>query len=158
MPQQTRTLRCDSPEATHALATALARVLEPGDTVLLEGPVGAGKTHFARGVILALLDVAEDVPSPTYTLVQAYLGRKSEIWHTDLYRLTDVSELEELGLFDAFESAICLVEWPDRLGQERPGNALLVTLHCPGPELERDVTFSWTAEKWHRRLEELFHG
>ena len=73
------------------LAAALARRLVPGDTVLLEGDVGAGKTHFARGVILALLDVPEDIPSPTYTLVQTYDGRTGEIWHADLYRLTTSS-------------------------------------------------------------------
>lgn len=158
MSAHTRTFRCDSPAATHTLAATLARRLVPGDTVLLEGPVGAGKTHFARGVILALLEVFEDIPSPTYTLVQSYDGASGEIWHTDLYRLTDVSELEELGLFAAFEDAICLVEWPERLGPEQPADALHIALRPDGAETGRVLTFSWTAPKWTQRIEDMPDG
>ena len=85
---------------TAALARMLAATARPGDTILLDGPVGAGKTHFARAFIRARQgEAAEDVPSPTFTLVQTYddpMG--TEIWHADLYRLTDPSELDELGL------------------------------------------------------------
>ena len=85
---------------TAALARMLAATLRPGQTILLDGPVGAGKTHFARAFIRARQgDAAEDVPSPTFTLVQTYddpMG--TEIWHADLYRLSDPSELAELGL------------------------------------------------------------
>ncbi len=90
--------------ATETLTAALARMLAaqiaPPATILLDGPVGAGKTHFARAFIRARQgDAAEDVPSPTFTLVQTYddpMG--TQIWHADLYRLTDPSELTELGL------------------------------------------------------------
>jgi tRNA threonylcarbamoyladenosine biosynthesis protein TsaE len=114
-----------SPDATAALARRLAPQLRAGDVILLEGPIGAGKTHFARALISARLERAgraEDIPSPTYTLVQTYDDGTTEIWHADLYRLTGPGEVVELGLSDAFDTAICLVEWPDRLD---PGDAPL---------------------------------
>jgi len=142
-----------------AIARALARHLVPGDTVLLEGGVGAGKTHFARVTIDALLDTPEDIPSPTYTLVQSYDGRSGEIWHTDLYRLSDPSELEELGLLAAFDDAICVVEWPDRMGPDRPDDALLISIRSSGTDDEtRNLRFSWTAPKWDVKLSEIGHG
>ena len=116
-----------SPEATAALAARMAPALRAGDTLLLEGPIGAGKTHFARALIQARLARAgrtEDVPSPTYTLAQTYYDGVCAIWHADLYRLSGPAEVVELGLEEAFVQAICLVEWPDRLGELRPENAL----------------------------------
>lgn len=158
MPVRDRQITSTGPDATAAVARALARHLRPGDTVLLEGRIGAGKTHFARALIDALLDAPEDIPSPTYTLVQSYEGRPGEIWHADLYRLTDPSELEELGLLAAFDDAICVVEWPDRLGPDRPADALLVSIGSPGAENDRRVLdFSWTAPKWHGRLSDIGH-
>lgn len=126
---------------TAALARMLAADLAPGWTVLLDGPVGAGKTHFARAFIRARQgDLAEDVPSPTFTLVQTYDDpRGTEIWHADLYRLTDPSELHELGLEEAMSDAICLIEWPDRL-ETRPPHAMTIALTpCPDPALRRIV-------------------
>lgn len=108
-----------SPAATDRLARRLAPRLAAGDTLLLSGPIGAGKSHFARALILARLDAAgcppEDVPSPTFTLVQTYQAGSLEIWHADLYRLSHPDEAAELGLEAAFDSALVLVEWPDRL-------------------------------------------
>ncbi len=107
----------------------IARYLRPGDTVLLSGPIGAGKTHLARAIIGALLDHDEEIPSPTYTLVQTYHGALSEIWHADLYRLADSSELVELGLDEAMEQAIVIVEWPDRLPPQMvPDTAFRVSI------------------------------
>jgi tRNA threonylcarbamoyladenosine biosynthesis protein TsaE len=122
------------PEATVAFAQALAPMLDAGDVLALEGPIGAGKTHFARALILARLaeyGVAEDVPSPTFTLVQIYHAGDLEIWHADLYRLTHPDEAAELGLTEAFETALCLVEWPERLGADLPPDALHLQLE-PG--------------------------
>ena len=116
-----------SPDETGALARMIGAGLRPGSVILLDGPVGAGKTHFARALIQSLLAVPEDVPSPTFTLVQTYDGQGGEIWHADLYRLTAPDEVIELGLEDAFETAICLVEWPDRLGDLAPADALTLT-------------------------------
>ncbi|NBR89648.1 MAG: tRNA (adenosine(37)-N6)-threonylcarbamoyltransferase complex ATPase subunit type 1 TsaE, partial [Rhodobacteraceae bacterium] len=113
-----------SPEETAALATKLGGHLGAGDVLLLSGSIGAGKTHFARSLIQSLLPVPEDVPSPTFTLVQVYDTPEAELWHADLYRLSSADEAIELGLVDAFETAICLVEWPDRLGSLAPSNAL----------------------------------
>ncbi len=120
------------PEATAALGERLATVLRAGDTVLLDGPIGAGKSHLARALIRARLGGMEDVPSPTFTLVQTYDDGGTEIWHADLYRLTHPDEVLELGLDDAFATAICLVEWPDRLGGHVPPDALHLRLSAQG--------------------------
>lgn len=149
------TLTCNSPDATGRVARALAQHLAPGDTILLAGEVGAGKTHFTRAAILSQLDAPEDVPSPTYTLVQTYNATPGEIWHADLYRLTDTSEIEELGLAAAFTDAICLIEWPDRLGPLTPPDALTIAFTAPGPEDVRTLTFTWTDAKWPVKLESL---
>lgn len=131
-----RSIPIASPEDTSAFAEALAPILSAGDVLLLSGPVGAGKSHFARALIrwrMARAQQIEDVPSPTFTLVQSYALPDGEIWHADLYRLSDPSEVEELGLADAFEEAICLVEWPDRL-LDPPENALSLEFHqTPDP-------------------------
>ena len=116
-----------SEEDTARLGAWLALHLQPGDCVLLEGPIGAGKSHLARAFIRARLGRMEDVPSPTFTLVQTYQA-DVEIWHADLYRLSHPDEVLELGLGDAFSSAICLIEWPDRLGSHTPSNALNLRL------------------------------
>ena len=119
--------------ATDALGARLAAVLRPGDIVALEGDLGAGKTHLARAIIRALQAAAqeppEDVPSPSYTLVQSYSAGATEILHADLYRLGGPEEATELGLAAAFDAgAICLIEWPDRLGGDLPEHALRLAL------------------------------
>lgn len=127
--------------ATAALAHCLAPILAAGDCILLSGDIGAGKTHFARAVIsarLAAVGRSEDIPSPTFTLVQTYEADGTDIWHADLYRLSGPGEVWELGLDQAFESAVCLVEWPDRLGDHAPDDALRLqidTLHDDGRRL-----------------------
>lgn len=120
-----------SPEDMRDIARQFASDLRVGDVVLLEGHIGAGKTHFARSIIQHLAPDQRDVPSPTFTIVQTYETDEIEIWHCDLYRLTSPDEALELGLDDAFEDAICLIEWPDRLGSECPTDALTLTFHAP---------------------------
>jgi tRNA threonylcarbamoyladenosine biosynthesis protein TsaE len=105
--------------------------LRAGDCLLLEGQIGAGKSHFARAFIQARLGRAEDVPSPTFTLVQSYQA-DVEIWHADLYRLSHPDEVLELGLDEAFDSAICLIEWPDRLGSLLPKGAMRLRFTLEG--------------------------
>lgn len=143
------------PEATGAVAAALAPGLEAGDVLLLSGPVGAGKTHFARHLIRALLLEAEDIPSPTFTLVQTYPGKSCDIWHADLYRLSDTQEVIELGLAEAFAEAICLVEWPDRLGDLVPADALHMDFVPLAGETERRLNLRWQGRKWEKKLKEL---
>lgn len=128
----TLTLALPDATATESLGRRLAELLRPGDVVLLEGPIGAGKSCLARAFIRARLGEAEEVPSPTFTLVQVYPDAETEIWHADLYRLTHPDEVWELGLDQAFETAICLVEWPDRLGRHRPEGALTIRLEAAG--------------------------
>ncbi len=117
---------------TEALGQRLATLARAGDAILLEGPIGAGKSCLARAFIRARLGREEEVPSPTFTLVQVYEDGGTEIWHADLYRLTHPDEVWELGLDDAFTSAICLVEWPDRLGAHVPPDALRIRLEALG--------------------------
>ena len=118
-------------QATEALAQCLAAACIAGDVVLLSGPLGAGKSCFARAFIRARAgDPALEVPSPTFTLVQTY-PTEPPIIHADLWRVGDASELVELGLeFSA--QAIALVEWPDRLGEQTPDQALWVWLDWAG--------------------------
>ncbi len=120
------------PDDTRAtrFAQICAAHLRAGDTVLLSGPVGAGKSHFARAVIRALIGEHTEVPSPSFTLVQCYDG-PFEIWHADLYRLSHSGELAELGLEEAMGSALCLIEWPDRL-VDIPEGAITLTLAMAG--------------------------
>ena len=139
------------PEATAALARRLAPHLRAGDVILLEGPIGAGKTHFARALIQAL-GVAEDVPSPTFTLVQTYEAPDFDIWHADLYRLTHPDEAVELGLTEAFESALCLVEWPEKLGRDAPNAALTLRFSIQG---DGRVAKFLGADAWLERLADV---
>lgn len=117
--------------ATDRLGVWLAAHLKAGDCLLLSGPIGAGKSHLARALIQARLGRFEDVPSPTFTLVQTYQA-DVEIWHADLYRLSHPDEVLELGLDEAFSDAICLIEWPDRLGRLAPKDAVTIRLEAEG--------------------------
>ncbi len=137
-----------SPIETAACAQTIGARLGAGDVILLSGDVGAGKTHFARSLIQSRLSAPEDVPSPTFTLVQVYDADEIEIWHSDLYRLSGPDQVFELGLADAFEQAVCLVEWPDRLGDLAPQNALSVSLSHGDEEDVRSAQFQWTDPKW----------
>lgn len=109
-----------------ALGGKLARLCIPGDVITLSGPLGAGKTVLARGFLAALGHQGE-VPSPTFAIVQPYEAINPPVWHVDLYRLEDKSELEELGL-DASSEGVLLVEWPDRAGEGGWPNALRLSL------------------------------
>ncbi|MHA3914380.1 tRNA (adenosine(37)-N6)-threonylcarbamoyltransferase complex ATPase subunit type 1 TsaE [Halovulum sp. GXIMD14793] len=136
----------------HRLADQLASHLRPGDTLLLSGPVGAGKSVFARALIRAWLgDSGAEVPSPSYTLVQTYERGDQTLWHVDLYRLDPQgTEVDELGLDEAFTNAVCLIEWPERLGTALPSQHLSLSLspHTDTAD-RRAVTLTATAGLTH---------
>ena len=112
--------------ATEALAEGIAAMARAGDCILLEGPLGAGKTAFARACLRAAADdPALDVPSPSFTLVQTYETRIGPVFHYDLWRIDGSAALTELDWEDALD-AIILVEWADRLGDLRPEDALTI--------------------------------
>ena len=130
----------ENEEVAGRFGTRLGQCLRPGMVILLEGPVGAGKSHLARAAIRALLGRAAEVPSPTFTLVQTYQAPEFEIWHADLYRLTHADEVEELGLAEAMGREVVLIEWPDRLGPYRPKAAVELALSYDGEGRQLQVS------------------
>lgn len=146
------TLRLHLPDlaATVTLATRIAACVEPGDAILLEGPLGAGKTEFARAFLRAATgDPDLEVPSPSYTLVQSYETNRGTVHHFDLWRTNGPGALVELGWDDATRD-IVMVEWPDRLGDLAPDDALRLELQ-PHPDQSRLALLSG----WPGRLADL---
>jgi len=129
-----------SPEESLALGARLAAVARPGDVIALSGPLGAGKTSIARG-LLAALGLEEEAPSPSCAIVQPYAPPEVRfpVLHVDLYRIDDAEEVEELGLDDAREDSLLIVEWPERLGDEYWRDALWLSLE-PTPDGARALT------------------
>ncbi len=140
------TLHLPDEAATIALAQRLAGCARTGHALLLAGPLGAGKTSFARAFIRALADdPALEVPSPTFTLLQSYDTRQGTVFHYDLWRLTGPAALHELD-WDAAQAGIVLVEWPERLGPLAPPAALWLSLSPTATG--REITLRSTEEKW----------
>jgi tRNA threonylcarbamoyladenosine biosynthesis protein TsaE len=136
------TLSLPDEAATGALAARAARLARPGDAILLDGPLGAGKSAFARAFLRAASgDPTLEVPSPTFTLVQSYGLPQGMAHHMDLYRLEGPDALPELGWEEAAEG-IVLVEWPDRLGPYAPPDALRITLALADEPEARTATLS----------------
>ncbi len=130
---------------THNLAERIAALAEIGDVIALGGDLGTGKTEFARAFIRNLTDPEEEVPSPTFTLVQTYEGQSGEIYHFDLYRINTPEEVLELGIEDAFRDGISIIEWPEKMGQFLPRGRL-------------DIHLTITKGKNHRQAELIAHG
>jgi tRNA threonylcarbamoyladenosine biosynthesis protein TsaE len=129
--------------STEALARRLAALVRPGDSLLLEGPLGAGKTALARAFLRAAADdPGLDVPSPSFTLVQAYDTPIGTIFHYDLWRLDGPDALTELDWEEARDS-IVLVEWPDRLGPLRPDDALAIALKLSDGDAREATLTGW---------------
>jgi tRNA threonylcarbamoyladenosine biosynthesis protein TsaE len=131
-------------QATEALGARLAAVAKAGDVITLSGPLGVGKTELARGFIGALGHDG-DVPSPSFAIVQPYEALDPPVWHVDLYRIEDPSELDELGL-DAAADAVLLVEWPERAAVAAWPEALRLSLDFAQSDeriLTAEVPRSW---------------
>ena len=138
--------------ATAYLAQKLAPLLKAGDVIALHGGLGAGKTTFSRALISALLGQETEVPSPTYTLVQTYDGPSFPIFHFDLYRIEDPSEVFELG-WDETQDGVALVEWPDRAGAHLPAWRLDLQIDLVGDN--RTARLEPRGEDWQTRLHEF---
>jgi len=139
--------------ATAALAARISALAAAGDIIALKGDLGAGKTTFARGFIRGRGGL-EEVPSPTFTLVQIYELGAAAVWHFDLYRVTSPEEAWELGIEDAFAEGISLIEWPERLGPLLPPRRLEIEfLFGDQPEARRAVLGA--GEGWRPRLEKI---
>ncbi len=152
----TQVIPLASEAATRRLAQNLAPRLRTGDVVALSGDLGAGKTTFARALIQALTSPDEEVPSPTFTLIQTYSAQGFEISHFDLYRISDSLEVVELGWDDAVASGVVLVEWPDRLGPFCPPHRLHLTLGADGKDpTARIARIQADRAHWDERLKGL---
>ncbi|MBI1254725.1 MAG: tRNA (adenosine(37)-N6)-threonylcarbamoyltransferase complex ATPase subunit type 1 TsaE [Hyphomonas sp.] len=148
-----RILELASDADTRALGGQLAQLLRRGDVIALHGDLGAGKTTLVRGLIQSLLGREEEVPSPTYTLVQMYEGPGFPVWHFDLYRLEHADDVQELGWDETPDGAV-LIEWPDRAGEHLPVNRLDVFLEISGDG--RRARLEPGGEGWQERLDERF--
>jgi tRNA threonylcarbamoyladenosine biosynthesis protein TsaE len=140
--------------ATEDLAARVGSLLRPGDVVALRGDLGAGKTSFARALIQSLGDPDDEVPSPTFTLVQTYETPAGSIWHFDLYRLSGADEVIELGWDEVRVDGIALVEWPDRLGSLLPADRLDIQITFGTSPSTRRATLTGHGA-WAARLETL---
>ena len=119
---------------TVALACKIADISEQKDILAIFGDLGSGKSVFARGFIRRLIPAIDEIPSPTFTLLQNYTASEFEIHHFDLFRLDSPNNALELGIEESFAEAISLIEWPDRLGPLLPVNCLSITLEVVGNE------------------------
>ena len=152
------TIYIENEAALQDLAAKLAKDLRTGDVVTLLGDLGAGKTSFARGLINAIAPVEEEVPSPTFTLVQVYDAQDPAIWHFDLYRIEKPDDIRELGWEEARRMGVALVEWPERLGTLLPKDRLEISIDfIKDSDNSRNVTLT-PHGKWLTRRKETHHG
>ena len=143
MPTADTVLHLPDLAATEALGARLARLMRRGDAILLDGPLGAGKSALARALIrTAVGNPALDVPSPSYTLVQEYDTPAGPVHHFDLWRLDGPAGVVELG-WDEARRGIVVVEWAERLGALRPDDALAIVLQSSGDDSRQAVLSGW---------------
>ena len=135
--------------ATARLGAAIAQALRAGDAVCLSGPLGAGKSTLARALVRALTTPDEDVPSPSFTLVQFYQGPRLRVAHFDLYRLSNPDEAYEIGLDEALDDGAAVIEWPERLAGRLPEDRLDVeiALRDPGRSATLTPHGAWKGRK-----------
>jgi tRNA threonylcarbamoyladenosine biosynthesis protein TsaE len=139
-------IHLENAEASEVFGARLAAAAQPGDVITLSGPLGAGKTSIARG-LLAALGLVGEAPSPTFAIVQPYEPPETRlpVMHVDLYRIEDVTEIDELGLDEARGDSLLLIEWPERAPGRWP-EALVLTLDFApdgGRRLTASVPAAW---------------
>ena len=143
-----------SEKESGAVAARLAQKVQISDVIGLSGDLGTGKTAFARAFINAIPGVSEEVLSPTFSFVQFYERDEFTIYHFDLFRLGHPESVYELGIEDAFDQAVSLIEWPERMGVIYPDNALTVEMSLLNRKTERLITILGS-EMWVQRLKNL---
>tara|TARA_Y100001968_G_C19111412_1_gene597372 strand:- start:42 stop:551 length:510 start_codon:yes stop_codon:yes gene_type:complete len=146
---------------TQALAKFICPLLKKGDTVLLYGNVGSGKTSLARHIIqnrfILQGVVVDEVPSPTFTLVQFYDSIFPPIWHVDLYRLSNEYELIELDFLDNLNSCICLIEWPEIMRRYIPLRHISIKFDCNNTDhKKRDISLEMHGKDWEYLTRKFF--
>ena len=132
---------------TKRFANCLSQFIAPGRVFCLSGPLGAGKSELARAMITTFCGPQDDIPSPTFTLVQPYLSDAGfEVWHMDLYRLETAEQALALGIEDAFYACCCLIEWPDKLQERLPADQIRIDLAMGSDTGARVVALAAAAE------------
>lgn len=137
--------------ATAQLGRSIAAALRPGEAVCLSGPLGAGKSTLARALVRALTTPDEDVPSPTFTLVQFYEGSRLKVAHFDLYRLSSPDEAYEIGLDEALDEGAAVIEWPQRLEGALPRDRLDVEIALSEDDAEGRIVRLTRHGAWEGR-------
>ncbi|EHI49101.1 Uncharacterized P-loop hydrolase UPF0079 [SAR116 cluster alpha proteobacterium HIMB100] len=143
--------------ATRAFAAALSRFIAPGRVFCLSGPLGAGKSEMARAMITASCGPQDDIPSPTFTLVQPYQANGGfEVWHMDLYRLETPAQVLALGVEDAFFDCCCLIEWSDKITDLLPSDQVRIDLAMGPDEGSRVVALAASPDLLHIFKQDFF--
>ena len=140
-------------EQTVCIAETCARLMRSGDTVLLFGDIGSGKTFFSRAMIQKMMEmqgvVVEDIHSPTFTIVQIYDTLVPSVWHLDLYRISNPDEMIDLDLENALEKYVCLIEWPQNMGLHVPERNISITFEeIVGSGEVRNIDFEFYGTGW----------
>ena len=147
-----KTFKITTLQQTKQLASSLAKQLRVGDIIALYGNLGVGKTAFTLFLVQSFCGDGEEVPSPTFTLLQTYDTDYFPIFHFDLYRLKNPNEVFELGIEDAFYDGVSLIEWPEKMGSYLPTKKILkIEIGCK--DEVRTFTFSSQNPSWQERLE-----
>ena len=138
---------CKSEEQTKQFAKNLASVLGKGDVIVLSGELGAGKTKFVEG-ILTYFNMQEKISSPTFTIVNEYHNEEIDIYHFDLYRLTDIYEFENIGGEEYFSKGLCIFEWGELIEDILPNDYIKVSFEKNETEEERNLKIQTYGEKY----------